>query len=73
MDREADVFALFAEQRRLSTVDALVRANYNWTRSTAPASASPSGTRASLGSGATAPAFAASRPPSVIWRWMGQE
>ena len=29
MDREADVFALFAEQRRLSTVDLLVRAKHN--------------------------------------------
>ncbi len=29
MDREADVFALFAEQRRLGTVDLLVRAKHN--------------------------------------------
>ncbi len=29
MDREADVFALFAEQRRLSTVDLRVRAKHN--------------------------------------------
>ena len=29
MDREADVFALFAEQRRLRTVDLLVRAKHN--------------------------------------------
>ncbi len=29
MDREADVYALFAEQRRLGTVDLLVRAKHN--------------------------------------------
>ena len=29
MDREADVFDLFAEQHRLGTVDLLVRAKHN--------------------------------------------
>ena len=29
MDREGDVFALFAEQRRLGSIDLLVRAKHN--------------------------------------------